>query len=972
MDTTDNNDSNSNLNKYLSPLNVWALSFGCAVGWGAFVMPGTVFLPVGGPAGTALGMTIGGIILLIIGYNYHYMMNKYPDAGGTYAFSKKVFGYDHGFLSAWFLILVYAAIVWANATALPLIFRNLPGLDLFRFGYLYQIAGYDVYFGEVLLSNIAFALTGLICIRGGKFVAYIQTAAALILLGGICICFYEAVGKFGTEIFNFKPDFAPDKNTVSAIFGIVVLAPWAFAGFESVSQSVEGFKFSVKKTFAILFFAVIAGIFAYVTLTLIATSATPKFYVNWSNYVKDIPNLTGLPHLPTFFAANLSFGDTGLIILAFTVTSAVITGLIGNYVAGSRLLYALAKDNLLPNWFAKLNIFQNPRNILICIILISLPIPFLGRTAISWIIDVNTIGATIAYAYTSATAFVFARKNGYLPAQITGAFGVIVSVIFFAYFMVPNFWLVSAMATESYLILIAWSMLGFVFFRYIFRRDEERNFGKNSVVWMSMLFLIFFTSTIWLRQVTHDSAQDIFENLNMYYVEELNEHGVPPTAKEKAASAYYLHSLTEEMSSALTSNNMVQIGIIALALFVMFNIYNMMMRRERELEIQKVEAEQSSRAKTTFLSNMSHDIRTPMNAIIGYTNLIKKEKDLPDKAQEYLNKIEASNKHLLALINDILDMSRIESGKMELEPVKSNLIKVMEEVRDLFSTQMVTKSIDYKVTWENVTNKFVLCDTPRLNRVLLNLISNAYKFTPAGGKVIVSLTQTGANENFCSYELRVKDTGMGMTPEFATKVFDAYSRDRTVNSIQGTGLGMAITKGIVELMNGTIDVKSAPGKGTEFTVKLSFPPVEEEPEKVSADSGEMPEVQTDFSKVKLLLVEDNLVNREIASLILTEYGFQLDTAENGKEAVEKVSASKPGDYQAVLMDIQMPIMDGYAATGEIRKLDNPELANIPIIAMTANAFTEDIQAAKDAGMTDHIAKPIDIPNMIEVLTKVLK
>ena len=387
--------------------------------------------------------------------------------------------------------------------------------------------------------------------------------------------------------------------------------------------------------------------------------------------------------------------------------------------------------------------------------------------------------------------------------------------------------------------------------------------------------------------------------------------------------------------------------------------------------MQKVEAEQSSRAKSTFLSNMSHDIRTPMNAIIGYTTLIKKEKGLPANVVGYLDKIEASNKHLLALINDVLDMSRIESGKMELTVEKTNIVKTMGEVRDLFSTQMETKGITYTVTAENVANKTVMCDAPHLNRVLLNLISNAYKFTPEGGSVSVTLTQTGVDGDSGRYEIRVKDTGMGMSPEFAAKVFEAYSRDRSVNKIQGTGLGMAITKSIVELMHGDISVKTELGKGTEFIVRVDFPIVEDEPEPVESSDTAV-ENAIDFTKIKLLLVEDNEVNREIASLILEEFGFQLETAVDGKDAVEKFSASKPGEFQAILMDVQMPVMNGYDAARAIRKLKNPALANIPIIAMTANAFAEDIQNAKDAGMNSHIAKPIDIPKMIATLTEVLQ
>ena len=961
--------SSSDLNRYLSPLNVWALSFGCAVGWGAFVMPGTTFLPIAGPLGTAVGMAIGGVVMLIIGYNYHFMMNQFPDAGGTYSYAKRVLGYDHGFMSAWFLILVYIAITWANATALPIIFRNFLG-GTFQFGFHYNIAGYEIYFGEALLSLSALWIFGLVCIRGGKVAARVQTVAACILFGGVLIGF-GAVVSHGINLADMLPAFKPDKSQLSAIFGIVVLAPWAFVGFESVSQSTQGFTFSPKKTFTILFFAVAASAAVYIFLTLIAISAVPSDYWNWVEYIGDLGNLRGLEGLPTFHAVNFFMGETGLIILALTVVAGVVTGLVGNYIAASRLIYALTKDNLLPEWFGRLNTYQNPRNAIFFIMLLSLPIPFLGRTAINWIIDVNTIGATIDYAYTSIVAFTIAKKLGNTRVKITGAIGGVVSVMFFLYFMIPNFWVVSAMNTESYLILICWSILGFVFFRYIFSRDEARRFGKSTIVWIVLLFLIFFTSMMWLRETTHGTTTTVLNSLSDYYVEELNEHGAALDQREKDDAEYYLQRQMDFVNASLTNSNLLQMALIMIALFIMFNIYNSMMTRERELEVQKVEAEQSSRAKSTFLSNMSHDIRTPMNAIIGYTTLIKKEKGLPANVVGYLDKIEASNKHLLALINDVLDMSRIESGKMELTVEKTNIVKTMGEVRDLFSTQMETKGITYTVTAENVANKTVMCDAPHLNRVLLNLISNAYKFTPEGGSVSVTLTQTGVDGENGRYEIRVKDTGMGMSSEFAAKVFEAYSRDRSVNKIQGTGLGMAITKSIVELMHGDISVKTELGKGTEFIVRVDFPIVEDEPEPVDSSDTAV-ENALDFTKIKLLLVEDNEVNREIASLILEEFGFQLETAVDGKDAVEKFSASKPGEFQAILMDVQMPVMNGYDAARAIRKLKNPALANIPIIAMTANAFAEDIQNAKDAGMNSHIAKPIDIPKMIATLTEVLQ
>ena len=961
---------NKKLKPYLSPLNVWALSFGCAVGWGAFVMPGTTFLPIAGPLGTALGMAIGGIIMLIIGYNYHVMMNKYPDAGGTYSYAKKVLGYDHGFLSSWFLILVYIAITWANATALPIIFRKLLG-DTFQFGFHYTIAGFDIYFGEVLLSLGALWIAGAVCMYGGKLAARVQTVSAIILFGGVLIS-VGAVISSGINPFDVAPAYVPDGNgSFAAIFGIVVLAPWAFVGFESISQSAEGFTFSVKKTFAILFGAVVSAAMIYTFLALLAISVLPPDCESWFDYIHNLDSYQGYSSLPTFYAVYSVLGDTGVIILGLAVMGGVITGLVGNYIAASRLIYALTRDDLLPAWFGKLNANRSPQNAVLFIMLLSLPIPFLGRTAIAWIIDVNTIGATIDYSYTSLVTIITARQTGKKLPLLTGAIGCVVSLIFFLYFMVPNVWTVSAMTTESYLILIVWSILGFAFFRYVFQRDDEhRRFGKSTISWIALLFLIFFTSMLWVREATSDSTKEVLGRLNEYYMEELSEHGVPPTEVEKADSEFYLERQMETVSETLTHHNLIQMGLVMIALFIMFNIYNLMMKREKNMEMEKIQAERSNRAKSTFLSNMSHDIRTPMNAIIGYTNLIKKEADLPPKTRDYLDKIEASNNHLLSLINDILDMSRIESGKMELDPQKSNIVKALNEVRDLFTTQMENKGLKFAVNIEHVMNKTVMCDTPRLNRVLLNLISNAFKFTPEGGSVTVTLKQTGGNETTGSYELRVKDTGMGMTPEFAKKVFAAYERDRTVSNIQGTGLGMSITKSIVELMGGTIDVESELGKGTEFIVRVDFPIVDE-PEELPTEQIDAPAKEIDFTKVKLLLVEDNEVNREIASMILTEFGFQLDTAENGKLAYDKIAASKPGDFDAVLMDVQMPVMNGYEATAKIRALPDKKLANIPIIAMTANAFTEDIQAAKDAGMNSHIAKPLDIQKMIETLTEVL-
>ncbi|MBO6111712.1 MAG: amino acid permease [Lachnospiraceae bacterium] len=964
----DTQNTQGGLSRYLSKIEVWALSVGCAVGWGAFVMPGTTFLPLAGPLGTALGMLFGAAIMLLIGVNYHFLMNKYPDVGGTLTYSVEVFGYDHGFLSAWFLILVYIAIMWANATAIVLIFRNLFGSAL-QIGFHYQVAGYDVYMGEVILTVITILAAGFICIKNKRCAARLQTVLAVSLVAGVFICAVAVFNKNGGTAAA-EPFFAPTgKSGISQIANIVVLAPWAFVGFESISNSTQGFKFSPKKSLWIMLSSLTAGLFCYAALTYIAASARPEGYESWTGYINDLAFQGGYAGIPVFYAVHKAMGTAGAAILGITVTAGIVTGLIGNYIAASRMLYAMSADEILPPWFGRLDKNENPVNALKFLMAVSVVVPFAGRAAIGWIVDVNTIGALIAYTYTSAAAFKLARDDKNTAVQITGILGAAVSTLFFLYFMIPNIWTVSTLSTESYLILIAWSVFGLIFFRLVFSKDRSHRFGKTTAVWVTLLFMIFFTSMLWLREATHETTNRVLVDLNDYNIDELEANGVLLSEEDKAEANAFLEKKMDEVGQDMASNSWIQMTVIVTALLVMFNIYKAMLKREKDMEIQKLQAEESSRAKSVFLSNMSHDIRTPMNAIIGYTDLALKEKDTPEKVTEYLKKIEGSSRHLLALINDVLEMSRIENGKMELEVERSDLKEKMDEVYDMFSTQMSTKGIDYKVNTDSLVHRYVYCDANRLNRVLLNLISNAFKFTPEGGSVTVTLSETDSSDEKASYVLSVKDSGMGMSPEFAATVFEEYSREKTASSIQGTGLGMAITKSIIELMGGSIRVESVQHKGTEFIIELTFDLAEEGKEQESISEEDIE--NADFSGLKILLADDNEINREIAMILLEEAGFEVDTAENGKEAFEKVSASKPGDYCAVLMDIQMPVMNGYEATAAIRKIENEELSRIPIVAMTANAFKEDVEAARQAGMDAHVAKPIDVKQLMATLVKVL-
>ena len=392
------------------------------------------------------------------------------------------------------------------------------------------------------------------------------------------------------------------------------------------------------------------------------------------------------------------------------------------------------------------------------------------------------------------------------------------------------------------------------------------------------------------------------------------------------------------------------------------------LERNEQLQEALEEAQRASQAKTMFLSNMSHDIRTPMNAIVGYTEMARKSDDIQTVHQD-LDKIDASSKYLLALINDVLEMSRIESGRLELDPEPADLTQIMREVQALFETQMAEKGVAYTVD-VRVRHAYVLCDVTRTNRILLNLIGNAYKFTPAGGRVGVSLEELpGDGTRQPVYELSVRDNGIGMSQEFAAKVFDAFERERTstASGIQGTGLGMAITKRIVDLMGGTIEVFSEQGKGTEFVVRVSFPVTDAPARGGDAEQAGALE-PIDFTGMRVLLAEDNEINREIASVVLEELGFEVDMVENGQQALDVLVAAGPGAYDAVVTDIQMPVMDGLEEARAIRALPDPELARVPIVAMSANAFREDIEASRAAGIDAHVAKPIDVGAVIDGLT----
>lgn len=383
-------------------------------------------------------------------------------------------------------------------------------------------------------------------------------------------------------------------------------------------------------------------------------------------------------------------------------------------------------------------------------------------------------------------------------------------------------------------------------------------------------------------------------------------------------------------------------------------------------------AEEGSRAKTSFLFNMSHDIRTPMNAILGFAEVARHNLGDTAKLKDCLEKIQLSGNHLLQLINNILDMTKIEAGKVDLAEDCCNLRTCTEEVLEVLQAEIGQKHLALQTDTAAVTNEWVYCDSLRFHQILFNLLSNAVKFSKPGGKVLVTLTQQPcAIQEYAAYELRVKDQGIGMSPAFLSHIFEPFERERTstISQTQGTGLGMSITKNLVDLMGGTIQVTSELDKGTEFVLHFTFKLQEQE----QAQAPSVAAASTaDFTGKRLLLVDDNELNMEIAQELLCEAGFLVESASNGQMAVEMVQNAGAGYYDAVLMDIQMPVMDGYAASREIRRLEDKRLAAIPIIALTANAFDEDKKEALANGMNAHIAKPLDVAVLYATLETVLK
>ncbi len=1374
-----------------TPLGIWAFSIGTSIGWGSFIVTCSTYLQKSGLLGTVFGLLLGLAVILVITWNLQYMIRQAPGAGGIYSFEKKVGGTDLGFLALWFVLLTYLAILWANMTSLPLFARFFLG-NTFQFGFQYTIFGYQVWLGEALLSICAVVLIGLLCLNASRIPNCIMVIAALTFVIGFTACAVIATVRHGSE-FSYTPMYLEGPSAFAQIVRIAVISPWAFVGFENISHYSEEYRFPVKKVRGILLWSVVITTLLYLFVSLLSVSAYPPEYGSWLQYIRDMGNQEGIRAVPAFYAADHYLGRTGVTVLMLALFGVILTSLIGNLLALSRLLYAAGRDGEAPSALAALNRHGTPWAAVVTVVAISVFIPFLGRTAIGWIVDVTTLGATIIYLLISHAVYRYAGQESRSPEKVTGFLGILLMTVFLLLLLIPNLLPFQVMETESYVLFIFWSVLGLGYYRILLRLHRSSGYGQRMVVWILLLVLVLDASMMWVSRATENAANEAVERIFEYhethptddsdeavrtaradFLQEqaetisstnmlysavslglfllvvtmmLNNHHDTQKlehrlneAEEEAVAARKIAELNKTISSLLdnmpgmtftkdaetgvylacnqafaeyahkanpegvagltdaqifdpeTAKHFVEDDRMALSMDKPFIFYEdvpdavgnprqlqttklkyvdssgrlcllgicrdvtdmvriqhedamtkedyenarssgimythiaqtmardytdmfyvnldteefieyrrgnegsalsrmrrgwhffsdckaelservvpddreaflkAMSRRELmkslerkntfmmtcrfqgesgptyvSMKVSRMEddehfiivgitnvdaemrdamaksealaealaaAEEANKAKTSFLSSMSHEIRTPMTAIIGLDSLALKDETLSEQTRDYLEKIGGSASHLLNLINDILDMSRIESGRLVLRREVFSFSAMLEQINTMVLSQCADKGLRYSCRILNQMDDSYIGDDMKLKEVLINILSNAIKFTDAPGSVTMTVERTAEFEDQSTLRFCIRDTGIGMDPEFIPKLFDAFSQeDSSYKTKYGSsGLGMAIAKRIVEMMNGSISVESEKDVGTEFAVTVTLrscdqngavpdsaidphalyvlvvddDPIEAEHARTVLDevgiradtcsSGEealrmmelqhtkhnpynlvlmdwnMPgmsgleasaeirkqydrestvvvltaynwdDIQEEAQRVgvdsflakplfaanvveqferiarrnnmdlfrekkradlagrRILLAEDMDINAEIMMDILEMENIRADHAENGRIAVDLFSASEPGTYAAILMDVRMPEMDGLEAAAAIRAMKRPDAKRIPIIALTANAFDEDVQRSLQAGMNAHLTKPVESNNLYQVLGELI-
>ena len=849
------------LRQHVSPLGAWAFAIGTSVGWGSLVVTASTYLAQAGPMGSVLGMGLGALIMLVIAWNYSYLMRSYPEAGGAYAYTREIFGYDQGFLTAWFLAMTYFAILWANATSLPLFGRIFLG-GVFRFGKLYTIFNYDGYLGEALLSAAALLLTGLLCSRAKKVTDTLMIVLACLFTAGITICF---IGAFARGKQSLTPAYIPDASALAQIVKIAVISPWAFIGFESISHSTAEFDFEHKKIRRVMLIAVVSTLLLYVLVTLLSVTAYPAEYDSWLSYIRDLDRLDGLKALPAFYAASQYMGGAGVTILMLSLLALVITSLIGNTIALSRLFYAMAEDQILPKRFAALNSDGVPAAATMLVIGVSALIPLVGRTAIGWIVDVTTIGATLIYGLVSASTLKHAKDMGSRQEVWTGRAGFIIMLGFLAYILLPNLIARGSMAKETYFLFIAWSVLGFLFFRSILQRDKQQRFGSSIIVWVALLALVLFVALIWMRQSMIDTNDEMLLNIQNYYEQQADPDGM------RTMDEHFIEDEIARAQAADTRTMLMAVGMFAFALVIMFTNHSYMNKRSKANEtLANIDPMTGVKSKHAYMvSEKAADI-----AIASGT------------AQEFA--VVVCDVNGLKKINDTL------GHKAGDEYIRA-------------ACKMVCTIFKHSPVYRIGGDEFVVVMSGRdyiIRKDLMRLLHDqSVEHINKGGAVVsagISDYRPGEDKSYHDVFERADEL--------------MYEEKQLLK-----GLG-AVTRDDSE---------------------------EEAALKTAADG----EQEIIAIEKQVLIVEDELINQELLSNALRQ-DYEVLCASDGLEAMEQVRSRKQ-DISLVLLDLQMPNMDGMDVLRTMKS--DAELSRIPVIVLTADQSAE-VECLK-LGAMDFIPKP---------------
>ena len=932
---------------YLTPLMVVALSFGYAVGWGAFVMPGKVFLPGAGPAGTVIGILLGAAAIAVFAFNYHRMLQRVPGPGGAVSFTVKAFGADHGFLLAWFLWLTYVAILWANATALVLLVRYLFG-DALQFGFHYALAGFDVYFGEVALCILAIAFCGAACLFRKRFAIGLHTVLAGVFIAGVVAVFAAALAHHNGGFAAMGPAFAPEGGRFMQVIHILAMVPWAFVGFEAVVHSSSEFRFPVRRLFGLLVTAIAISAAIYLLLALLPVISLPDGYATWSDYVRALPGLKGIDAMPVFAASKKALGTAGVAVIGGAMLAAQLTGIFGTLIASSRLMHAMSRGGMIPSWFGRLNRDGTPANSVLFVMCASFAIPFLGRTVTGWPVDVSNLGAAVAYGYTSAAAFALAKEDSgrlALVERITGAVGIVMAIGFCLLMLVPNYISGDTLSAESYLVLSIWCLCGFLQYHHVFLVDWRTRFGRSIVVWIGVLAMIFFSSLMWIRLAICDASESAFGGL-----------------VGKTVDAVMVEGIMEHVGNDMLLKMVVELLLLFSSLAIILNLFYVLTRRQKRLLQQKIEAEESAgKSRSYFFSTMSHDIRTPLNAIIGFSEMMKMGFKTDSEREQAVDSILVSGKSLLRLVDHVLDFSKLESGDMEIVPAPTEVSKLIGDVVGSFRTSN-------KVELRCKVNALpaLMVDPQRIGQMLFDLVGNAVKFTTSGFiEVRATFTPGGACPVATDVEvsgtlrIKVEDSGCGIGEEDLKRIMSPYEQVAAKEARHGgTGLGLAFCRQLANAMDGEITVTSALGKGSTFTITLPGVKAAEKPDNPEKpEKPENPEKSESAIHRRILIVDDQKMNLIVLKAMLKKLGdFDVVMAADGKQALAALEAPDAQPFDMVLTDMWMPELDGAGLVKAIRASE--KLKSLPVHVVTADV--ELVKRHEEVGFTSILLKPITV------------